>query len=98
RQDKKPLLSDLRESGSIEAEADLVVFIYRKAYYEMKEALTAESDEAAETEQRQRGEESQEEAELLVAKQRNGPTGQVSVAFHPRYMRFDNLARGYKGD
>jgi len=98
RQDKKPLLSDLRESGSIEAEADLVVFIYRKAYYEMKEALSAEADEVAEQEMRQRGEESQEEAELLVAKQRNGPTGQVPVAFHPRYMRFDNLARGYKGD
>ncbi|MGC8667754.1 MAG: replicative DNA helicase [Chthonomonadales bacterium] len=93
RPDKRPMLSDLRESGSIEAEADLVIFIYRDAYYKMKEAMSADLDEAEKEERRQRGEDKVEEAELIIAKQRNGPTGKVMVAFHPHYLRFDNLAR-----
>jgi replicative DNA helicase len=96
RPDKRPLLSDLRESGSIEAEADVVVFIYRDAYYKMKEAVTAEGEEAAKEDRRSRGEDKIEEAELIIAKQRNGPTGKVMVALHPHYMRFDNLAKGYR--
>ena len=96
RPDKRPLLSDLRESGSIEAEADVVVFIYRDAYYKMREAVSAEGEEAAKEERRARGEDKTEEAELIIAKQRNGPTGKVMVALHPHYMRFDNLARGYR--
>ncbi len=98
RTDKRPMLSDLRESGSIEAEADVVVFIYRDSYYKMKEAITAEGDQADQEERRQRGEDLVEEAELIIAKQRNGPTGKVMVALHPRYMRFDNLARSYGDD
>jgi replicative DNA helicase len=93
RPDKRPMLSDLRESGSIEAEADLVIFIYRDAYYKMKEAVSAELDETEKEERRRRGEDKVEEAELIIAKQRNGPTGKVMVAFHPNYLRFDNLAR-----
>lgn len=93
RPDKRPMLSDLRESGSIEAEADLVIFIYRDAYYKMKEAMSADLEEAEKEERRQRGEDKVEEAELIIAKQRNGPTGKVMVAFHPHYLRFDNLAR-----
>ena len=71
--DKRPQLSDLRESGAIEQDADNIIFIYRDDYYE------AESD--------QRG-----IAELIVAKQRNGPTGKVKVRFESAYTRFDNLA------
>src|SRR5207248_3202540 len=96
RQDKRPMLSDLRESGSIEAEADVVVFIYRDAYYKMKEPISAESEETDKADRRQRGEDKTEEAELIIAKQRNGPTGKVMVAFHQHYARFDNLARQFR--
>jgi len=96
RVDKRPMLSDLRESGSIEAESDVVIFIYRDSYYKMKEATSAEAEEAEKAEMRQRGEDKVEEAELIIAKQRNGPTGKVMVAFHPRYARFDNLAKGFR--
>jgi replicative DNA helicase len=87
----------VHNSGSIEAEADVVVFIYRDAYYKMKEALSAEAEEAEKEERQKRGEDKVEEAELIIAKQRNGPTGKVMVAFHPHYARFDNLAKGYGG-
>ena len=92
RPDKRPMLSDLRESGSIEAEADIVMFIYREAYYKMKEA----AERGEETQDNQRpGEEQIEEAELIIAKQRNGPTGRVKVGFLKQYTRFENLATGY---
>jgi replicative DNA helicase len=73
--DKRPQLSDLRESGAIEQDADNIVFIYRDDYYEQ------DSDK--------RG-----LAELIVAKQRNGPTGRVKVRFNAAFTRFDNLAAG----
>lgn len=91
REDKRPMLSDLRESGAIEAEADIVAFIYRPAYYERKEAVSEAMDEKAETERRP-GEYEGEEAEIIIAKQRNGPTGTVKLSFLPKYARFDNLA------
>ncbi|HMI84243.1 MAG TPA: replicative DNA helicase [Polyangiaceae bacterium] len=72
--DKRPQLSDLRESGAIEQDADNIIFIFRDDYYE------AESE--------QRG-----IAELIIAKQRNGPTGKVKVRFEAAYTRFDNLAQ-----
>jgi replicative DNA helicase len=90
REDKRPMLSDLRESGSIEAEADIVSFIYRPAYYERKQMMSQESEEKQE-EERQSDYEG-EEAEVIIAKQRNGPTGTVKLAFIPKYARFDNLA------
>jgi replicative DNA helicase len=96
RPDKRPLLSDLRESGSIEAEADLVIFIYREEYYKMKEAIHAEEEEAKKEERKQRGEDKVEKATLIIAKQRNGPTGAIDVAFHPHYARFDNLAKQFR--
>ena len=89
RNDKRPMLSDLRESGSIEAEADVVVFIYRDNYYKMKEHQSRDDDVRKGDSYE---EDDMEEAELIIAKQRNGPTGMVKVAFHPRYARFDNLA------
>ena len=78
RPDKRPSLSDIRESGSIEAEADLVMFIYREAYYRRREAKPegAFNPDAAEV------------AELIIAKHRNGPTGTVLLGFQPAYTRF----------
>ncbi|HKQ70447.1 MAG TPA: replicative DNA helicase [Polyangiaceae bacterium] len=73
--DKRPQLSDLRESGAIEQDADNIIFIYRDDYYETESELKGI-------------------AELIVAKQRNGPTGKVKVRFESAYTRFDNLAQG----
>jgi replicative DNA helicase len=85
REDKRPQLSDLRDSGSIEAEADMVCFLYRKAYYDMKEAVSA-----GETFERG-GAEVVEETELIVGKHRNGPTGVIKIGFMPDYAKFSNL-------
>lgn len=90
RENKRPMLSDLRESGSIEAEADLVVFIYRPEYYAMKEAIT-KGDEDSKMLPRQEGR--VEKAEIIIAKQRNGPTDTVHVGFKPDYARFVPLER-----
>ncbi len=73
---KRPQLSDLRESGAIEQDADNIVFIYRDEYYN-REATTEPNV-----------------AELIIAKQRNGPTGTAKVRFDHAYTRFDNLADG----
>ncbi len=89
RQKKKPMLSDLRESGSIEAEADLVIFIYREEYYK---ELEAGEETGTDEERAPEPEKPVQEIELIVAKQRNGPTGVVKVAFTPRFARFDDLA------
>jgi replicative DNA helicase len=72
--DKKPLLSDLRESGSIEQDADVVAFIHREEYYNRD------------------NEDVKGQAEIIVAKQRNGPTGSIKLAFRADYTRFENLA------
>jgi replicative DNA helicase len=74
RADHRPQLSDLRESGALEQDADLVVFIYRADQYE-------------------KSEDNEGVAELIVGKQRNGPTGSVKLAFLREYTRFENLAR-----
>ena len=91
RPDKRPMLSDLRESGSIEAEADIVMFIYRDAYYKAKE-------EGAEEQQGNRDYETLEETELILAKHRSGPTGKVFVGFIPKYTRFENMTDRAPGD
>ncbi len=71
-------------SGSIEAEADMVCFLYREAYYKMKEAFNAEDGERPERQE-------MEETELIVGKHRNGPTGMVKVGFMPQFAKFTNL-------
>ncbi len=75
REDKKPQLADLRESGAIEQDADLVAFIYRPGYYR---ALKSPAERE------------NYEAEIIVAKQRNGPTRSVTLTFRPQYMRFED--------
>ncbi len=77
RVDKRPLLSDLRESGAIEQDADVVVFIYRDAYYKRK------SDDSTEP--------VDNTAEIIIAKQRNGPQGVAKLAFLGQFTRFENL-------
>jgi replicative DNA helicase len=84
REDKRPMLSDLRESGSIEAEADVVAFIYRPAYYERKKEHSAGDDGA----HRAGSAEEVEEAEIIIGKQRNGPTGTIKLLFVPRFAQF----------
>ena len=80
RADHRPQLSDLRESGALEQDADVVMFIYREDRY--------------------KGPEDQDtgEAEIIIAKQRNGPVGTVKLAFISDYTRFENLERGGGGD
>lgn len=87
REDKRPLLSDLRESGSIEAEADIVMMLYRSRYYNREEGVEGDPPP---------GHELLEEAELIVAKHRNGPVGTIRLGFLRRYARFEDLAEGYE--
>jgi replicative DNA helicase len=70
------MLSDLRESGSIEQDADVVAFIHREAYYNHNKEELSEEEKA--------------KSEIILAKQRNGPTGTVFMYFNSRYTRFDN--------
>jgi replicative DNA helicase len=77
--DKKPLLSDLRESGSIEQDADVVAFIHREEYYDRE------------------NEDLKGKAEIIIAKQRNGPTGSIELAFISDFTRFENLAKDFNG-
>lgn len=74
RQVKKPMLSDLRESGSLEQDADIVMFLYREDYYNPET-------------------ENKNITDVIIAKNRNGPTGTIPVYFHKEYVRFQDLAK-----
>ncbi|HOI28160.1 MAG TPA: replicative DNA helicase [Melioribacteraceae bacterium] len=83
RTDKKPMLSDLRESGSIEQDADVVLFLYRPEMYQIQSFGTGDMQ----------GESTEGIAEVIVGKQRNGPTGEAKLRFIKDYARFENLER-----
>ncbi|HIH2762433.1 MAG TPA: replicative DNA helicase [Candidatus Azoamicus sp. MARI] len=70
RNDKRPIMSDLRESGAIEQDADLIIFIYRDDVYNKNE---------------------NNESEIIIAKQRNGPTGKIYLKFSPEFCKFENI-------
>ena len=78
RPDKKPMLSDLRESGNLEQDSDVVCFIFRQEYYEPE------------------NQDVKGLAELIIAKHRNGPIGNVELAFQAPYPRFRNLAQSHR--
>lgn len=90
REDKRPQLSDLRESGSIEQDADVVMFVYREEYYLKNREPKPGTDEYMKWQNEM--EEMRGKAEVIVAKQRHGPTGSVSLAFHGEFTRFSDLA------
>lgn len=79
RQDKRPMMSDIRESGSIEQDADIVAFLYRDDYYDK------ESD-------------NKNVVEIIIAKQRNGPTGTVELAFLKEFNKFVSLDKRYRDE
>ncbi|MBT8462360.1 MAG: replicative DNA helicase [Gemmatimonadetes bacterium] len=82
RTDRRPVLADLRESGAIEQDADLVLFVYREEVYRKPEDLVDDSGESIEG-----------KTELIIGKQRNGPTGSLGLYFHKNYTLFESAAR-----
>ena len=91
RDDKRPQLSDLRESGSIEQDADVVMFVFREEYY------LARSEPSEGTEEHLQWQEEMEKlhgkAEVIIGKQRHGPIGTVKLSFNPELTKFGNLAQ-----
>lgn len=94
REDRKPMLSDLRESGSIEAEADVVMMIYRPSYYETSEVRPEAPNMEDSSGFEQADDEQGQVAHIILAKQRNGPVGTVKLSFIPKYASFENLVEG----
>ena len=91
RDDKRPQLSDLRESGSIEQDADVVLFVFREEYYQiMKKPLESSKDFG---EWQAKAHEVHGKAEIIIGKQRHGPTGTVELQFDAEVTRFSSLAR-----
>ncbi|MGB3177238.1 MAG: replicative DNA helicase [Albidovulum sp.] len=95
REDKRPQLSDLRESGSIEQDADVVMFVYRDEYYKEREKPGDDNLEAMakwqDTMERVHG-----KAEVIIGKQRHGPIGTIELSFEGRFTRFGNLVRPWQ--
>jgi len=92
RDDKHPQLSDLRESGSIEQDADVVLFVYREEYYhQMRQPLESNREKFAEW--LAEADKVHGKAEVIIGKQRHGPTGTVELQFDAAVTRFSSLAR-----
>lgn len=104
REDKRPMLSDLRESGSIEQDADVVMFIFREEYYLERKGTSQHENESDDKfyQRQQRNEERLEKvrniAELIIAKQRHGPVGTVELQFTGEFTRFSDLERIHQPD
>jgi replicative DNA helicase len=96
REDKRPQLSDLRESGSIEQDADVVMFVYRDEYYKEREKPgDHELEKMAQWQTIM--EQVHGKAEVIIGKQRHGPIGSVELSFEGRFTRFGNLAKQWQG-
>jgi len=97
REDKRPQLSDLRESGTIEQDADVVSFIFRQAYYDERNEPVQRPEESTDkytarySEWEERSEQNRFIAELIIGKQRHGPTGTTKLHFNGMYTRFGDL-------
>ncbi|MDR2158191.1 MAG: replicative DNA helicase [Holosporaceae bacterium] len=96
RDDKRPQLSDLRESGSIEQDADVVMFVYREEYYEARHEPN--KDDPKHKEWKAKLDKVKNLAEVILAKQRHGPIGTVELYFDGNYTKFDNLLNNRKYD
>ena len=98
RDDKRPKMSDLRESGSIEQDADIVMFVYRENYYLQNEEPKQKANESADKLQKRmeewqkRNRETANVAEVIIGKQRHGPTGTVRLFWNGDFAQFGNLA------
>lgn len=90
RSDKRPMLSDIRESGSIEQDADIILFVYRNDVYLYKEEKEREKEAIANGKEfiSKYTEKEEEEAEIIIGKQRNGPTGHIKLVFQKKFTRF----------
>ena len=99
REDKRPILADLRESGSIEQDADVVMFVYREEYYLDKSEPTQRDNENQENfnerflRWQDRRNLAEGKAEIIISKQRHGPTGIIQVQFEAKYTRFMDLVQ-----
>jgi replicative DNA helicase len=104
REDKRPMLSDLRESGSIEQDADVVMFVFREEYYLSRAIPTQREGEGKDKfdlryqEWFQRCQAMHNKAEVIIAKQRHGPIGNVQLQFDANFGRFNNLEPGHYPD
>ncbi len=97
REDKRPQLSDLRESGSIEQDADVVMFVFREEYYKEREKPGEHELDKMATWQSEM-ERLHGKAEVIIGKQRHGPIGTVELSFEGRFTRFGNLAKAWQGE
>jgi replicative DNA helicase len=95
RDDKRPQLSDLRESGSIEQDADVVMFVFREEYYKEREK-PGDHDLEAMAKWQEQMESVHGKAEVIIGKQRHGPIGTVELSFEGRFTRFGNLVRDWQ--
>ncbi len=97
REDKRPQLSDLRESGSIEQDADVVMFVFREEYYKEREKPGEHELDKMATWQAEM-ERLHGRAEVIIGKQRHGPIGTVDLSFEGRFTRFGNLVKPWQGE
>jgi len=95
REDKRPQLSDLRESGSIEQDADVVMFVFREEYYKEREK-PGDHDVEAMMKWQDEMENLHGRAEVVIGKQRHGPIGTIELSFEGRFTRFGNLVKAYQ--
>ena len=95
REDKRPQLSDLRESGSIEQDADVVMFVFREEYYKEREK-PGDHDIEGMMKWKDAMSALHGKAEVIIGKQRHGPIGTIELAFEGEFTRFSNLVQPYQ--